>query len=86
MMHDFAKKDKKKRRIVLNDTAFYGPSETSVEPAGVPVQRSDRAVDTDGFYCGAVSVCKADAGSGKRHPAANKKDPRGRSPRHPGVL
>ena len=24
MMHDFAKKDKKKRRIVLNDTAFYG--------------------------------------------------------------
>ena len=24
MMHNFAKKDKKKRRIVLNDTAFYG--------------------------------------------------------------
>ena len=24
MMHDFAKKDKKKRRIVLNDTTFYG--------------------------------------------------------------
>ena len=24
MMHDFVKKDKKKRRIVLNDTAFYG--------------------------------------------------------------
>ena len=23
-MHDFVKKDKKKRRIVLNDTAFYG--------------------------------------------------------------
>ena len=25
MMHDFAKNGKKKRRIVLNDTAFYGP-------------------------------------------------------------
>ena len=24
MMHDFAKNGKKKRRIVLNDTAFYG--------------------------------------------------------------
>ena len=24
MMHDFAKNSKKKRRIVLNDTAFYG--------------------------------------------------------------
>ncbi len=24
MMHDFAKKDKKKRRIVKHNTAFYG--------------------------------------------------------------
>jgi hypothetical protein len=24
MMHDFARNGKKKRRIVLNDTAFYG--------------------------------------------------------------
>jgi hypothetical protein len=32
MMHDFAKKDKKKRRIVLNDTAFYGRTATPDEP------------------------------------------------------
>ena len=59
-------KSRRIRRLYAGFCGFYriaggGPSETSVEPAGVPVQRGDRAADTDGFYCGAVSVCKADA-------------------------
>ena len=59
-------KSRRIRRLFAGFCGFYriavgGPSETSVEPAGVPVQRGDRAADTDGFYCGAVSVCKADA-------------------------